>query len=196
MVLNGAPRAGKSSIAAVLERDHGWSVRGVDWSRSVTPEADQPGIGLRPGGEHPELEPRVAALYQGLWSEVVRLAGNGDDVVVDVGLHRSYATGIDPWAIAAAGLNGHHVWLVGVRCGMDEIVRRRSLVAGYATVGDDGQAAAPVLAWQAAVHEPGSYDLEVDTETATPAEAAGAVLAHVAITPPQAFPPPAFSPTA
>jgi chloramphenicol 3-O-phosphotransferase len=36
---------------------------GVDRFMQMTPARYQPGIGLRPGGERPDLEPLVAILY-------------------------------------------------------------------------------------------------------------------------------------
>ena len=66
LILNGAPRAGKSSIVEVVQDafDGIWMNLGVDvFARGVTPKRYQPGIGLRPGpgpdfgGDHPELEP-------------------------------------------------------------------------------------------------------------------------------------------
>ena len=59
VVLNGAPRSGKSSIAAAIQAtfDGVWMNLGVDvFARHVTPPRCQPGIGLRPGGERPDLE--------------------------------------------------------------------------------------------------------------------------------------------
>jgi chloramphenicol 3-O phosphotransferase len=65
VVLNGTPRSGKSSIAgAIQERFDGvWMNLGVDHFKAMTPKTYQPGIGLRPGGERPDLEPLVASLY-------------------------------------------------------------------------------------------------------------------------------------
>ena len=58
IILNGTPRSGKSSIAAVIqERFEGlWMNMGVDHFMQMTPTQYQPGIGLRPGGERPDLE--------------------------------------------------------------------------------------------------------------------------------------------
>ena len=50
VVLNGAPRSGKSSIAAAVQDafDGVWVNLGVDVARAMTPPRFQPGIGLRP----------------------------------------------------------------------------------------------------------------------------------------------------
>ena len=52
VILNGAPRAGKSSIVNVIQDSFEgvWMNLGVDvFARSVTPKRLQPGVGLRPG---------------------------------------------------------------------------------------------------------------------------------------------------
>ena len=52
VILNGAPRSGKSSIVAAIQEtfDGVWMNLGVDvFVRHVTPERYRPGIGLRPG---------------------------------------------------------------------------------------------------------------------------------------------------
>ena len=61
VVLNGAPRSGKSSIAAAIQgRVPGdWVNLGVDAFNRTMPEHLRPGIGLRPGGERPDLEGSV-----------------------------------------------------------------------------------------------------------------------------------------
>lgn len=58
VILNGAPRSGKSSIATVIQEtfDGLWMNLGVDgFVRHVTPSKHRPGIGLRPGEEGHEL---------------------------------------------------------------------------------------------------------------------------------------------
>jgi len=64
IILNGTPRSGKSSIAAAIQStfEGAWMNLGVDRFKPMTPERYQPGIGLRPGGERPDLEPLVVAL--------------------------------------------------------------------------------------------------------------------------------------
>src|SRR5262245_50410562 len=66
IVLNGAPRSGKSSIARVVQETFPgtWINLGVDVYMSATPAKLQPGIGLRPGGERPDLEPQIVLMYR------------------------------------------------------------------------------------------------------------------------------------
>ena len=53
IILNGAPRAGKSSIAAAIQEtfEGPWMNLGTDtFILAVTPPRFRPGVGLRPGG--------------------------------------------------------------------------------------------------------------------------------------------------
>lgn len=73
VVLNGAPRSGKSSIAGAIQEsfDGVWMNLGVDvFARRVTPARYQPGIGLRTGGERPDLEPFIEASYAALYESI------------------------------------------------------------------------------------------------------------------------------
>jgi chloramphenicol 3-O phosphotransferase len=76
VILNGAPRAGKSSIVSVIQDtfEGVWMNLGVDvFARGVTPKRHQPGTGLRPGpgpgfgGDAPELEPLVPTFYAAVY---------------------------------------------------------------------------------------------------------------------------------
>lgn len=72
IVLNGTPRSGKSSIAAAIQTtfDGVWMNLGVDRFKPMAPERYQPGIGLRPGGERPDLEPLIAVLYRAMYEAI------------------------------------------------------------------------------------------------------------------------------
>jgi chloramphenicol 3-O phosphotransferase len=72
VVLNGPPRSGKSSIVRAMQEqlDGVWMNLGVDTWAGVTPARLRPGIGLRPGGERPEVEAVVRGALQ-------RLAASG-----------------------------------------------------------------------------------------------------------------------
>src|SRR6266566_4800191 len=88
VILNGAPRSGKSSIVGVIQEtfDGPWMNLGVDiFVREVTPDRYRPGMGLRPGDEVPELRPLVPALYRALYGSIAAHAREGLNVVADVG---------------------------------------------------------------------------------------------------------------
>ena len=73
----------------------------------------------------------------------------------------------------AARLTGLPVLFVGVRCPIEEIMRRRnaSPPGSYAT-GRPEEPPPPVLLWQSEVHKPGVYDLESDTSISSPVDCA------------------------
>ena len=184
VILNGVPRSGKSSIAqALVSLDPGaWVNVGVDDAMANhTPPHLLPGIGLRPGGERPELEDEVANGYRALYARVVAAALGGTNVVVDVGHHGGYTSRGDTLPIAAAGCRGFRTWLIGVRCPVDVIVeRRRHAGSGYATYDTEGAIAAPVQLWQVAVHDGRTYDREYDTSTLRAGEIAATLAKIVA----------------
>jgi len=94
----------------------------------------------------------------------------------------------------ARRLAGLPVLFVGVRCSLEVIMaRRRAEQAGredhYVTAAPDEPVPAPVLAWQQAVHDPGVYDLEIDT-TSLRAEVCADIIAErlrVGVPSPTAF---------
>jgi chloramphenicol 3-O phosphotransferase len=137
VVLNGAPRSGKSSIAAVIQEtfDGPWMNLGTDvFSRHVTPPRYRPGMGLRPGGgERPDIEALIPALYAAFYDSVAAHARHGLNVVADVGHHDAYATPLHPLRDAARRLRGLPALLVGVRCPIEEIMRRRAAAQPAAT---------------------------------------------------------------
>jgi chloramphenicol 3-O phosphotransferase len=183
VVLNGAPRAGKSSIAAAIQDsfDGPWMNFGVDAHvRHVTPPRYRPGIGLRPGGERPDLEPWVPVFYAALYESVAAHARLGLNVVVDVGHHDAHSVPRDTLRDCARRLAGLPALLVGVRCPLEEIMRRRRAEqpgreGEYATAMAAEPVPAPVLLWQREVHRPGIYDLEVDTSQLSPEACAAAI---------------------
>jgi chloramphenicol 3-O phosphotransferase len=124
VVLNGVPRSGKSSVANAL--GDGWVRLGVDlFDRAVVPRRHRPGIGLRPGGERPDLEPLLPALYAALFGSVAAHSRRGRPVVVDVGVHDDHSRPLGLRALVASRLASVPAVLVGVRCPLDEVVRRR-----------------------------------------------------------------------
>jgi chloramphenicol 3-O phosphotransferase len=200
VILNGVPRSGKSSIAHAIQEsfDGIWLNLGVDVFQTATPASHQPGIGLRPGGERPDLEPYVAAAYRAMFASIAAHVRQGLNVVTDVGLHDGYAATLGVQREAAEILQGLPVLFVGVLCPVDVVRQRRrdtwggTGVAEVATAGSAGGVPGdtvgtcdddPVMRWERAVHSPGRYDLEVDTSRLTPQECAERIAAHLPTVP-------------
>jgi chloramphenicol 3-O phosphotransferase len=183
VILNGVPRAGKSSIVAVIQEtfEGVWMNLGVDVHvRHVTPERYQPGIGLRPGGERRDLEPLVPVFYAALYDSIAAHSRLGLNVVADLGHHDAYTTPLAILPDCARRLTGLPVLFVGVHCSLETIMGRRN--AGepgrkgrYVTGSIDEPVPEPVKRWQNAVHDPGIYDLDVDSGLKSPAECAEAI---------------------
>ncbi|WP_237153775.1 chloramphenicol phosphotransferase CPT family protein [Oryzibacter oryziterrae] len=191
VILNGAPRAGKSSIVAALQArtDAVWINLGVDvFANTVTPPHLRPGIGLRPGGERPDIEVWLPALYAGLYESIAAHARLGFNVVADVGHHEGHSHPYGLLEECVQRLDGMCVLFVGVRCPIETIMIRRNASDGsiYAQ-GSEAEPVPPaVMRWQEMVHQPGLYDLEIDTSVLTPEASAEAILA--ALTKPPSSP--------
>jgi chloramphenicol 3-O phosphotransferase len=178
VILNGAPRSGKSSIVAVIQDTFAgpWMNLGVDvFVREITPKRYRPGMGLRPGEERHELASRVPTFYGAFYDSIAAHSRAGLNVVVDVGHH-------DPEILAdcARRLAGLPVLFVGIRCPVEVVMERRNTgqvgrEGEYATRSTAEPIPPPVLRWQNAVHIPGIYDLEVDTSVQSPEECAAVI---------------------
>lgn len=191
VILNGAPRSGKSSIAAVIQDtfDGPWMNLGVDVHMSgVMPRRYSPGIGLRPGGERPDLEPLVARFYAALYESIAAHSRQGLNVVSDFGHHDGFAEPRGILPDCARRLRGLPVLLVGVRCPIEVILERRR-ATGWGESRSEGFSESGAERWQREVHQPGIYDLEVDTSVMSPQECAQAIRQRLdAGRPPTAMP--------
>ncbi len=145
-----------------------WVNLGVDASVKSLPERLRPGIGLRPGGERPDLEEVVVVLYAALYESIAAHARLGVNVVVDVGHHEWYSQPRQILRDCARRLTGLPVLFVGVRCRIDVIWQRREQSWGQTLGTADEELSAAVERWQHAVHAHGGYDLEIDTSVLTP----------------------------
>ncbi|QQR39149.1 chloramphenicol phosphotransferase CPT family protein [Devosia rhizoryzae] len=176
VILNGAPRSGKSSLAHAFQASAPgrWVIWGVDAFNKTLPPSLLPGIGLRPGGERPDLEPEVEKLYGVYFAALLAYAETGFDVVADLGLHSSYSRPFDPYILMQQRLAGPRLVVVGVLCPIDVIMARRNAdpQGGFYAAGQG--VPAPVALWQEAVHAGKTYDLELDTSVLSPE--AGAAL--------------------
>jgi len=170
VILNGAPRSGKSSLAWAIQATipGAWLNLGVDSVAATLPPSLKPGIGLRPGGERPDLEPMVGRLYDLLFETIRRHAEAGFDIVADLGMHEDYATPLGIIDRCARALGPMHALLIGIDCNIEEIMRRRNAdpQGGFYVGGDTPPP--PVLRWQDAVHSEKAYDLQLDMSDMTP----------------------------
>ncbi|PXW90436.1 chloramphenicol 3-O phosphotransferase [Pseudogracilibacillus auburnensis] len=135
---------------------------GVDHFMKMTPENYQPGIGLRPGGERPGLEPIIMQVYKAMYESIAAHSRQGINVVVDVEHHDSYSAPRRILLTCARILRKYPVVFVGVHCPIGEIMKRRKDTwgTGYAK---NGAIPESVKRWQHYVHILGIYDLEVVT---------------------------------
>jgi chloramphenicol 3-O phosphotransferase len=151
VILNGAPRSGKSSIVAAIQEtaEDVWVNLGVDVARRMTPPRLQPGIGLRPGEAGHRTAPYLPVLYAALYDSVAAHSRLGLSVAVDVGHYDATVL-----ADAAQRLNGLPVLFVGVRCPIEVILQRRRAAETdqYVTLTENEAIPAPVLQWQREVH--------------------------------------------
>ncbi len=198
VILNGAPRSGKSSIASAIQRmsRDPWMNLGADRFIDITPERLRPGIGLRPagiadrpGGERPDLEPLIPIMYDALYASIAAHLQGGLNVVADVAHHDDYAKLSGILYDCARRLEGLKTYFVGVRCSAEVVWRRRRETW---LRGQDIPAEAPVpelvRIWDREVHRPGIYDLEVDTTKSSAEACARKILEHIETGPrPDAF---------
>lgn len=186
VILNGPPRSGKTSIAAAIQErfDGVWMNLGVDLFKRMTPERFQPGIGLRPGGERPDLEPFVVAAYRGMYDAIAAHSRLGFNVVVDAVHHDAYSVPRQILARCARQLEGLPVLFVGVRCPVDVALKRRRETWGGIGYSPSVSVPDPVGLWHEAVHTPGIYDLDVDTSELSPQECADLIAGRLRDDPP------------
>src|SRR5690606_991577 len=97
IILNGTPRSGKSSIANVIQEtfEGVWMNIGVDNYMKMIQQRFQPGIGLRPGGELPDLDPYIVQMYISMYECFAAHCRLGLYVVVDVGHHDGFSASRD-----------------------------------------------------------------------------------------------------
>ncbi len=183
VILNGAPRSGKSSIVTVIqEKFEGlWMNLGVDtFVLYVTPGRYRPGIGLRPGGERRDLEPLVEVLYAAMYESIAAHSRLGLNVAVDVGHHDGYTVPRRILTQCARRPAGLPVLFVGVHCPIEAIMERRQTPqlgreSQYVIGTAEEPIPRPVQRWQDTVHLPGIYDVEVDTSLLTPEQCAAVI---------------------
>lgn len=129
----------------------------------------RPGIGLRPGGERPDLEPLLAESFNGFFTQIKTLAQT-DSVVVDSGIHQRYRRLFDPWQIAEDLLGPLPVLRVHLDCPV-EVIRSRYLASGRSVAANGpGVVGDPLERWQEAIASSCLYDHRLDANGHGPNE--------------------------
>jgi chloramphenicol 3-O phosphotransferase len=110
-------------------------------------------------------------MYIAMYKAIASFSSSGLNVVVDVGHHDGYSVTRNILKKCAEILKKHTVLFVGVRCPIETVMKRRTETwgAGYNT---DGSIPKPIMLWQQLVHEPGIYDIELDTSILSSKECA------------------------
>ncbi|KGA97866.1 hypothetical protein BALCAV_0207455 [Alkalihalobacillus alcalophilus ATCC 27647 = CGMCC 1.3604] len=177
--LNGVPRAGKSSVATELQiiSDEIWIHIGVDNTASIIDSKFSPAMGLRPGGEFPELEETVTKLYLALFDSIKAYSDQGFSVVVDVGFHHHYVSKWNPMKEMQKILHDYRFFVFSIYCPDEVIMQRR--MATWGNQLENGQIPEPVLRWQKAVYGNTEYEKRFDTSKLTSREIAEEVLTIV-----------------
>lgn len=180
ILLNGSSSSGKTSISRALQDllPAGYLAFSVDdvfgWLPMRWHNSD---VGFRfdpqPNGELPIVSGPEALTVMRAWRRMVRAGLDAgvraivDDVFTDPGQRGDWAD----------VLRGHDVFLVGVRCDLQELQRRER------SRGDRGEGQA---LWQhQRVHAQGSYDFEVDTTSSSSVECAAAIISALALRQPR-----------
>ncbi len=121
-------------------------------------------------------------LFDALYGSVVAGSRAGLNVVVDVGHHDDYSRPLGILPKVAATLQALPAYFIGVRCSVEVIMARRDAGAGagagggnYVTSEPGGTVPDVVSRWERAVHDPGIYDLQVDTSSSSAEACAGAI---------------------
>lgn len=179
IVLNGAPRSGKTSIAREIQATFPgvWLNLGVDaWCSGVQPASIMPGIGLRPGEERLEIEAHLPGLFLALYQSAAAHCRLGFNVVMDLGHHDSYSESLGILGACAAVAAEVTSYLVGVSCPIETVLERRRASSeegrSYAASAPGEAPPQPVLLWQKEVHGHEAYDLILDTSALSPKECA------------------------
>lgn len=180
IVLNGVPRAGKTSIAREIQQSFPgvWMNLGVDNHIQATPDALKPGVGLRPGGKvDPKIEAMVPVLYAALYDSVRAHALHGLNVVMDAKHHDSYIQPRGDMLLdCARRLEGIQTLFVGVTCSLEQIWLRLEQTWGQTRDNADANQITAIELGQTVTHEH-DYDLVVDTTERSTADCTAAIRA-------------------
>jgi chloramphenicol 3-O phosphotransferase len=185
VILNGPPRSGKSSIVAAMQEgvDRPWMNLGVDvYARHITPPGWQPGIGLRPGEDRPELQALIPTFYAALYDSIAAHSRLGLAVVADLGHHVADPDGLALLKYCARRVSGLPVLFVCVHAPLDIVIERRRDAPPRRRAGPmwrrpkANRRRRRSSAGRRRRARPGLFDMEIDTSITSAAEAVELIL--------------------
>ena len=132
-IANHALAATVGSVAGTFF-DGPWMNLGVDvHARHMTPTRLQPGVGLRPLAERPEVTALLPRLYAALYDSIAAHSRQGLNVVVDVGHYGMEPSSPGVLQDCAGRLLGLPVLMVGVLCSIEVIMPGNIAMSGTGT---------------------------------------------------------------
>jgi chloramphenicol 3-O phosphotransferase len=157
LVLNGTSSSGKTSLAKALQASS--ELQFLHVQLNAFRDMEPAGYFSRAQAEHGPL--RVAALCRAMHAAVAQYAAHGQNVVFD------HVLSADAWHYLFDDFQHETLFLVGVHCPLEELVRRERARGDR----DLGLAESQLTR----IHEGREYDFAVDTSLASPAECASAL---------------------
>jgi len=173
--LNGVPRSGKSTLAqlfiesAAVNDAVNWLHFGVDeWLENYS-DLPRPGIGLRPGGERPDLEVELSRSFEAFFRKILDLAQSAP-VLVDSSIHRQYSNPLNPWEIACEVFGANPFTRIHLQCPVEEIRRRYEQSGRQVAPNGPGVLGDPLERWRDAILASCEYQFTLDSGSTPPNE--------------------------
>jgi chloramphenicol 3-O phosphotransferase len=159
VLLNGTSSSGKTSIAKAMQQ----ATRSQYLHVQLNAFRDMEPVGYFDPTQPDLVALRVAALCRAMHAAVLGFAAHGQDVIFD------HVLSPDAWRYFFEDFDGvERLHLIGVHCPVDELARRERARGDR----EPGLAQSQI----GSVHRDRTYDFEVDTSRAGPAECARLVL--------------------
>jgi chloramphenicol 3-O phosphotransferase len=159
VLLNGTSSSGKTSLAKAMQN----AARSQYLHLQLNAFRDMEPVGYFNPAQPELVALRVAALCRAMYAAVLEFAAHGQDIIFD------HVLSPDAWRYFFEDFEGvESLHLIGVHCPIEELARRERARGDR----EPGLAQSQI----GSVHRDRSYDFEVDTSRAAPAECAGLVL--------------------
>lgn len=152
-----------------LNDSENWVHFGVDaWLENYS-DLPKPGIGLRPGGERPDLEVELSRSFEAFFRKIHQLAESAS-VMVDSSIHRQYANPLNPWEIASEVFGEIPFTRIHLQCPVEEIRRRYEQTGRQVAPNGPGVHSDPLERWRDAIWASCEYQFTLNSGSMPPHE--------------------------